>query len=360
MPSSAASTPPFDARRHAPLVRRALQSFGVPSEALDDAVQDVFLVLVRRAADFDRDRSLVNWLWGVARGVASTHRRTRSRRGRLHEALAVREAPSGLDADEAWARARATELVTRFVEGLDPALREVFVRSELLGCSGPELAAELGINLNTAYARVRAVRLRFEAELAAREGVVARLLRMFAPLGLFAPKSIAAATIGASLVVATASLVPPAAAPMPANADVPAAIVASAEVEPHALRRAAAKPREVQLPANDEGMKTTLLTTVALTTVLAQASTAEARDEKPTPRRAAPVASDADADESARKDGAGAVSAYYDFVEGDRLTGEVLRPEGVPVDARARARFPSLLSIRGHFMRELITMAKDV
>lgn len=353
MAPAAAHTPPFDPRLHAPLVRRALQTFGVPNEALDDAVQDVFVVLVRRANDFDRERSVVNWLWGVARGVASTHRRSRSRRGRLHDALSLRESPSAIGPDEAWARQRATDLVTRFVAKLDPALREVFVRSELMGCSGPELAEELGLNLNTAYARVRTVRLRFEAELAAREGVIARLAKIFAPFGLFAPKSIATVAIGASLVVASASLVPPT---QPAIA----ATLASVTPQHAPIARAPTPPapRKIAESANDEGMKTAVLTTVALTTVLAQAAPAQAK--APKQRRAAPEVSNSDADAGARKEGAGNVSAYYDFVEGDRLTGEVLAPEGMPVDARTRARFPSLLNIRGHFMVELITMAKDV
>ncbi|HWB81933.1 MAG TPA: sigma-70 family RNA polymerase sigma factor [Nannocystaceae bacterium] len=350
MAPAAAHTPPFDPRLHAPLVRRALQTFGVPSEALDDAVQDVFVVLVRRANDFDRERSVVNWLWGVARGVASTHRRTRSRRGRLHDALTVRESPSAIGPDEAWARQRATDLVTRFLAKLDPTLREVFVRSELMGCSGPELAEELGINLNTAYARVRTVRLRFEAELELREGVIARLARIFAPFGLFAPKSLATAAIGASLVVASASLVPSTAPPLEPTL--------ARAVTPEQFPIAHRAPRKLAEPANDEGMKTAVLTTVALTTVLAQAAPAQAK--APKQRRAAPEVSDSDADDAARKEGAGNVSAYYDFVEGDRLTGEVIKPEGMPVDARTRARFPSLLNIRGHFMSELVTMAKDV
>ncbi|MBC8071516.1 MAG: sigma-70 family RNA polymerase sigma factor, partial [Deltaproteobacteria bacterium] len=200
--------PPFDPRVHAPLVRHALQRFGIGPESLDDAVQDVFLVLVRRGADFDRERSPINWLWGIARGVASTHRRTRARRQKLHGALLEHDTPSSCGADEAWARARAAELVTRFAARLTPELREVFVRVEVHGESGPELAAALGLNLNTAYARVRAVRLRFEAELLAREGALARLLRMLAPLGLLGPKSIATAAIGAALVIASASLPP--------------------------------------------------------------------------------------------------------------------------------------------------------
>lgn len=340
---------PFDPRRHAPLVRRALQRFGVGADALDDAVQDVFVVLVRRAADFDRSRSLVSWMWGVARGVASTHRRTRVRRGRLHEALTEQTTPSPGGADEAWARARATELVASFAAGLDPTLREVFVRSELHGESGPELAAGLGINLNTAYARVRTVRLRFEAELERREGVTARLRMFFAPLGWLAPKSIATATLGASLVITSARMVP-------AIEHVPAAIEATPASTTIAARTRDAAPREHAQPANDHGMKTAMLTTMALTATLVHTSPAEARDRKP--KRATPVASDTDADDAARVEGSGQTTQY--IFDGDDVEGMVLLPDGLPVDLRTRARFPSLLRIRGHFLPELVTMAKDV
>lgn len=105
-------------------------------------------------------------------------------------------------------------------------------------------------------------------------------------------------------------------------------------------------------------MKTAVLTTVALIVVLAQASLAQARGGKPS-KRAAPAASDTDADEAAKVEGRGNHTTAYDF-DDDDVRGLVVRPEGMPVGAQARARFPSLLSIRGHFLPELIRMAKDV
>jgi hypothetical protein len=68
--------------------------------------------------------------------------------------------------------------------------------------------------------------------------------------------------------------------------------------------------------------------------------------------------SDADADEAARVRGSGQITAY-DF-EADNVEGLVVRDEGVPVPARMRERFPTLLKIRGHFIPELVRMAKDV
>ena len=97
----------IDIGAHTPVVRRALRRLGVPPELLDDAVQDVFTVVVRREGDFDRGRSLVNWLWGIARGVASTHRRALGRRARLHAALTT-TGDDRSDVDDALARAEAS------------------------------------------------------------------------------------------------------------------------------------------------------------------------------------------------------------------------------------------------------------
>jgi hypothetical protein len=71
-------------------------------------------------------------------------------------------------------------------------------------------------------------------------------------------------------------------------------------------------------------------------------------------------AGDTDADDAARKDagGKGGVTVY-DF-DDDNVDGEVLRPEGANLAARGRVKHASLISIRPHFLRELINMARDV
>ncbi|MBC8066992.1 MAG: hypothetical protein IAG13_01555 [Deltaproteobacteria bacterium] len=103
-------------------------------------------------------------------------------------------------------------------------------------------------------------------------------------------------------------------------------------------------------------MKTAVLTTAVLTSVLAS-TTAEARAPRPA-KRPAPATTDQDADDAARVEGSGQTTQY--IFDGDDVEGLVLQPEGFSVSDRARARFPSMLSIRGHFLPELVTMAKDV
>jgi hypothetical protein len=65
-----------------------------------------------------------------------------------------------------------------------------------------------------------------------------------------------------------------------------------------------------------------------------------------------------DADEAARKGAQGGVTVY-DF-DDDNVDGEVLRPEGANLASRGRVKHASLISIRPHFLRELINMARDV
>lgn len=346
----------IDPAAHSPIVRRALRSLGVPAEALDDAVQDVFTVVVRREADFERDRSLTNWLWGIARGVASTHRRSLQRRARLHAALATTtgEVP---DTEDALARAEATARIAAFVARLPVAMREVFVLAHLHGYSGPEIAERLGINLNTAYARIRSTRLRLEAELAPSEPVSigARIMRAFAPLFAASSKSFATASLSASLVWIGTTL--PGAPALPTVRAIDAAPVAVAEAA--RVPKAPPQPRMAPSPAKEGVMLEHTIASVALGAALVTTpaiATAAAPAKAP---RAEAEPDDGDADDGARRGGTGNLT-YYDFVEGDRLEGQILRPEGANVDSRTRVKFPSLISLRGHFLPELIRLAKDL
>lgn len=148
-------------QQHAGMVRRALRQLGVAPASLDDAVQDVFVVLHRRIGEYERDRSLKNWLWGIARGVASGYRRSERRRDRLHAALPAPEGP-GLP-ERGVARREAADILDEFLGSLDADKCAVFVLSELEGRRGPEIAEQLQVNLNTVYARLRAARQRFDA-----------------------------------------------------------------------------------------------------------------------------------------------------------------------------------------------------
>ena len=68
---------------------------------------------------------------------------------------------------------------------------------------------------------------------------------------------------------------------------------------------------------------------------------------------------DQDADNSANKGKGSAGSTVYDF-DDDNVDGELLSPEGANVASRGRTKHASLITIRPHFIPELIKMANDV
>lgn len=72
---------------------------------------------------------------------------------------------------------------------------------------------------------------------------------------------------------------------------------------------------------------------------------------------AAPV-SDQDADAAANKGKTGGTTVY-DF-DDDNVDGELLSPEGANIASRGRTKHASLITIRPHFIAELIKMANDV
>ncbi|MFY0533997.1 RNA polymerase sigma factor [Nannocystis pusilla] len=57
-----------------------------------------------------------------------------------------------------------------FLGELDPDRWAVFVLSEIEGLRGTEIAAELGVNLSTVYARLRVAKAGFERTMARRRG----------------------------------------------------------------------------------------------------------------------------------------------------------------------------------------------
>lgn len=220
-------------REHGPMVRGALRQLGVPLASLEDATQDVFVVLHRRAAEFDRERSMKNWLWGIARGVASTYRRGDRRRNRLIGELPRERATESLDRE--LARGEAVEILDRFLGQLDPDKCAVFVLAEIEGRSGPEISRMLEVNVNTVYARLRSARRCFHDAVAEhRVTDVPPLFASWLPL-LGWPRGMAALASSGALAVALAL-------PAMPEAEAPGVVLALATIPDAELAPAAAPP----------------------------------------------------------------------------------------------------------------------
>ena len=145
---------------HFAFVWRVLRTLGVPDAALEDAAQDVFVVVHRRLREFEGRAAITTWLFAIARRVASSHRR---RAGDTRTEVLVEDPAGATDTFAAMSRAQAAATVFSILSQLDEDKRVVFALVELEQLSVPEVARMLELNLNTAYSRLRLARAAFEA-----------------------------------------------------------------------------------------------------------------------------------------------------------------------------------------------------
>lgn len=151
-------------RAHGAFVWRVLRGLGTPSEQLEDATQDVFLVVHRRLGEFEARSSVKTWLFSIARHVAANARRRRKRRPEAP--LELEPVCGSPDPATNVETARASRFIARFLEELDDAKRTVFLLGVIEGIPAPELASMLAIPVNTVYSRQRAARQAFRDALA--------------------------------------------------------------------------------------------------------------------------------------------------------------------------------------------------
>jgi len=166
--AEAPAEPPGDLARiyeeHFDFVWRSARRLGVPDSAVDDVVQEVFIVVHRQLASFEGRSSMKTWLFGILRNVVLRQRRSWARRREeaLEEsAVAADAAP----ADEHLAEREARRVLHALLAGLDDDKRAVFVLAELEQMSAPEIAEATGLKLNTVYSRLRLARAEMEKAL---------------------------------------------------------------------------------------------------------------------------------------------------------------------------------------------------
>ena len=68
------------------------------------------------------------------------------------------------------ARREACALVENFLAGLPEEQRLLFLLSEVEGVRAPEIAGQLGLNINTLYSRLQALRRQFARAVAGARG----------------------------------------------------------------------------------------------------------------------------------------------------------------------------------------------
>jgi RNA polymerase sigma-70 factor (ECF subfamily) len=167
---AAAALPNFDELYDAyvDFVWRSARRLGVSPAALDDVIQDVFLIAHRRLDSVEKVEALRSWMYGVVIRVVRDHRRgLRRKPGHGHTAVTDCDAselpdPRGTDPLAAFEQSDAVRMLHRVLGELPDAKREVFVLAELEELSELEISEILGESVHTVHSRLRAARKAFE------------------------------------------------------------------------------------------------------------------------------------------------------------------------------------------------------
>lgn len=150
--------------RHEASVRRSLARLGVPYADVDDVTQTVFLQLLRAAPRFvartDPPPARA-WVLGVTVMMARRHGRSLGRAARNLVRWAEVQLGHMRVARTPLEIAQTLEDVARLeraMQALSAKKREVFVLVTLEGMSGDDVAAALGIPVNTVWTRLHHAR----------------------------------------------------------------------------------------------------------------------------------------------------------------------------------------------------------
>ena len=142
-----------------------LRRLGVADADLPDLTQETLVAVHGRWREYDPKRPIRPWLIAFAARLAANHRRRQARSGNT-DPMTDALAHDGPLPDAQLAAAQDRALVLAALETLDDERRVVFVAAEIEELSMPEVAAALGIPLNTGYTRLRLARADFAAAVA--------------------------------------------------------------------------------------------------------------------------------------------------------------------------------------------------
>jgi RNA polymerase sigma-70 factor (ECF subfamily) len=140
-------------------VARWIRAMGGPEADRDDLVQDVFLVVYRRLADFD-GKNVAGWLYQIARRRVRDFRRLFWVRHLFGNSQPLSEhlVKLGPNPAESLETKEKGVLLDQILKSLNPDQRAAFVLFEVEGYSGEEIARLQDVPLNTVWARIHKAR----------------------------------------------------------------------------------------------------------------------------------------------------------------------------------------------------------
>lgn len=152
---------------HVDLVWRSARRLGVPEPFADDVVQQTFLVVYRRLAEFEQRASVKTWILSILLKVVQEHRRSMRRKSPHWSRSAANVDPETLvahagDPAHALEQREAARMVESLLDTLDDDKRTVFVLAELEQMTASEIGHATGMTPTAVYSRLRAARTDFE------------------------------------------------------------------------------------------------------------------------------------------------------------------------------------------------------
>jgi len=138
---------------------------GVQRADLEDVLQEVFLVAHRNGGYSPGPAKPTTYLANIAFRAATTQRRKNQTRSFVHanQEIVANAADCLTNPERTADHVQRLELLQKALDTLDDDKRTVFVLAELYGESVVSIAAGLGIQVDTAYSRLRAARRIFRS-----------------------------------------------------------------------------------------------------------------------------------------------------------------------------------------------------
>jgi RNA polymerase sigma-70 factor (ECF subfamily) len=145
---------------HAAFVRRVLLRVGTSASDVDDLLQEVFLVALRKIEGFEGRSKPRTWLCGIALRVAAGARRS----SKLRSLIGLDRAPELADPGtpvQALERKETQAQVQRALGKLGEKKRTVFLLFDVEGLSGEEIAEATECPVATVWTRLHHARKDF-------------------------------------------------------------------------------------------------------------------------------------------------------------------------------------------------------
>ncbi|HUB09483.1 MAG TPA: sigma-70 family RNA polymerase sigma factor [Myxococcales bacterium] len=139
-------------RLHAGDVTRWVARLGGPRMELEDAVQEVFVIVQRELPRFRGEARLTTWLYRITENVVRHQRRRRRWLGWLRKDEDPPEpvSPDRSPLEDAEAR-QSRELVYRALDGMNERYRTAIILFEIEDLPGEEVAERMGVKLGNLW-----------------------------------------------------------------------------------------------------------------------------------------------------------------------------------------------------------------